>query len=304
MRSTPIACRLLISPHHSATMLVGFLSITAVLAVSDIYQVRDFGAKGDGKTDDTAAFQKALDAAAQAGGGTVQAGRGNFFFAGHLNVPAAVTLAGVWESVPAHNGLRDRGLPKPTDDGTTFLVTENAGQEEGPPFITLNHNTTLKGVVIYYPNQKADDVPDAYPWAVALRGKNPAVLQVELLNPYNGIDATQNERHLIRDVQGQPLRRGVLVDRIYDVGRIENVHFNPWWSNKAKLFQWQMEHGEAFIFGRTDWQYVFNTFCFGYNVGYRFTKTKAGWCNGNFVGLGADDCYTAVVVDDSAPYGV
>ena len=36
-----------------------------------------------------------------------------------------------------------------------------------------------------------------------------AVLAVELLNPYNGIDATRNERHLIRDVQGQPLRRGI-----------------------------------------------------------------------------------------------
>ena len=26
------------------------------------------------------------------------------------------------------------------------------------------------------------------------------------------------------------LRRGILVDAIYDIGRIENVHFNPWWS--------------------------------------------------------------------------
>ena len=259
---------------------------------------------GDGKTDDTAAFQKALNAAAQAGGGTVQAGRGNFFFAGHLNVPGAVTLEGIWKSVPAHNGIRDRGLPKPTDDGTTFLVTENAGKEDGPPFITLNHNSTLKGVVIYYPNQKPSEIPEAYPWAIAMRGKNPAVLQVELLNPYNGIDASQSERHLIRDVQGQPLRRGIFVDQIYDIGRIENVHFNPWWSMNTKLFQWQMQNGEAFIFGRTDWQYVFNTFCFGYNVGYKFVKTKSGVCNGNFLGIGADDCYTAVVVEDSAPFAL
>ncbi len=272
--------------------------------VADVYSVVDFGAKADGHSDDTAAFQKALDTAAQAGGGKVYAPRGTYFFAGHLNFPNAVSLTGVWESVPAHNGLRDANFPKPTDDGTTFLVTENRGKEDGAPFITLNHNSTLKGVVIYYPEQSDSEEPTPYPWAIAMRGKNPAVIAVELLNPYNGIDASRNERHLIRDVQGQPLRRGIFVDAIFDIGRIENVHFNPWWSHKPRLFEWQQANGEAFIIGRSDWQYMFNTFCFGYNVGYRFIETKAGLCNGNFLGLGADDCFTAVVVDNCAPFAL
>lgn len=285
-------------------VVVLLLSKTILAAEPDNINVRNFGALGDGKTDDTAAFQKALDAAAKAGGGVVYAPVGNYFFAGHLNIPQAVTLAGVWQSVPAHNGIRDRGLPKPTDDGTTFLITEGAGNENAPPFITLNTNSTLKGVVLYYPQQNEDDIPKPYPWAIAMRGKNPAVLAVEMLNPYNGIDATKNERHLIRDVQGQPIRRGILVDAIYDIGRIENVHFNPWWSMKPKLFRWQMENGEAFIFGKSDWQYVYNTFCFGYNIGYKFIRTKTGQCNGNFLGIGADDCYTALVVEQCARYGL
>ena len=276
----------------------------AQTSIADTFNVRGYGAKGDGRTDDTAAFQKALDAAGQACGGIVYAPRGNYFFAGHLNVPQSVTLAGIWQSVPAHNGIRDRGLPKPTDDGTTFLVTGGAGQEEALAFITLNTNSTLKGVVLYYPEQNVDDVPKPYPWAIAMRGKNPAVLAVEMLNPYNGIDATRNERHLIRDVHGQPLRRGILVDAIFDIGRIENVHFNPWWSMQPKLFQWQMENGEAFIFGRSDWQYVSNTFCFGYKIGYKFIRSKRGVCNGNFLGIGADNCYTALVVEQCAPYGL
>jgi hypothetical protein len=291
------------------TLALLLLALMATLTTDaadrpDTFSVRDYGAKGDGKTDDTAAFQKALDACAKTGGGTVHAPRGNYLFAGTLNVPNGVTLAGIWTSVPAHNGLRDAGLPRPTDDGTTFLITAGEGKEDGPAFLTLNTNSTLKGVVLYYPRQPQDEVPKPYPWAIAMRGKNPAVLDVELLNPYNGIDATRNERHLIRNVQGQPLRRGILVDEIYDVGRIENVHFNPWWSLKPKLFEWQMTHGEAFIFGRSDWQYVLNTFCFGYKVGYRFIQSAAGVCNGNFLGIGADDCHTAVVVDQSAPFGL
>jgi hypothetical protein len=268
--------------------------------------VKYFEAVGDGQTDDTAAFQEALNAAADSETQTVFVPRGNYRFNGSLNVPDGVTLKGIWESVPAHNGIRDKGLPKPTDDGTTFLVYGGAGKPDDPAFITLNTNSTLKGVCIYYPEQKEDDVPTEYPYAVAMRGKNPAILDCELLNPYKGIDAALNERHLIRNISGQPLRLGIYVDAIYDIGRIENVHFNPWWSMKPKLFRWQMENGEAFVFGQSDWQYVLNTFAFGYNIGYRFIETKSGGgvCNGNFLGIGADDCYTALVVDQCAPYGL
>ncbi|MCY2951071.1 MAG: glycosyl hydrolase family 28-related protein [Planctomycetota bacterium] len=265
------------------------------------FDVTQYGAKGDAQSDATPAFQQALDAAAKAGGGTVYAPKGNYLFKSHLNVPNNVTLKGIWESVPAHNGIRDRGMPKPTDDGTTFLVTEGAGKEDAPPFITLNTNSTLKGVCIYYPDQDPKETPKPYPYAIAMRGKNPAVLDVELLNPFNGIDASQNERHLIRNISGQPLRRGVFVDSIYDIGRIENVHFNPWWSNSPKVREFQFNNGEAFIFARTDWQYVLNTFCFGYKVGYKFAQTRAGVCNGNFLGIGADDCQRAVLVEQSAP---
>ncbi|HVV00874.1 MAG TPA: glycosyl hydrolase family 28-related protein, partial [Verrucomicrobiae bacterium] len=207
------------------TALLVFISLLVslaggrCLARSGDLPVTGFGAKGDGKTDDTAAFQKALDAAAKAGGGTVLAPRGNYLFRGHLEIPDAVALRGIWESVPAHEGIRNPGLPGPEEDGTTFLVTENKGTEDGPAFITLHNNSTLKGVVIYYPDQDPATEPKPYPWAIAMRGKNPAVRAVELLNPYNGIDAMHNERHLIRDVQGQPLRRGILVDDIYDIGR-------------------------------------------------------------------------------------
>src|SRR5450756_1458290 len=145
--------------------LLGATLLAAAAPNPDLYSVRDFGAKGDGATDDTAAFQKALETAKQAGGGVVYAPRGNYFFAGHLDVPGAVTLKGVWEWVPSHVDLRNRDAGKPTEDGTTFLVTENQGQEAGPAFITSHDNRPHKGAVLYYPQQAPAEKPKPYPWA-------------------------------------------------------------------------------------------------------------------------------------------
>ncbi len=269
------------------------------------YNVRDFGAVGDGQKDDTASFQAALDTAGAAGGGIVLAPRGTYLIAGRLKVPMAVTLRGIFSSVPAHAGIRDKGHQPRPEYGTTLLAVAGEGSENGPPFIELTTNATLQGVVIHYPRQAADQSPKPYPYTIAMRGNNPAVLDVELLNPYNAIDASRNQRHLIRNVHGQPLRRGIYVDHIYDIGRIENVHWNPWWSMSEPVMKFMAEQGEAFVFGRTDWQYVLNTFCFGYRFGYRFIRTPSGVCNGNFLGIGADDCReAAIIVEESAPMGL
>jgi hypothetical protein len=266
--------------------------------------VRKYGARGDASTDDTSAFQRALDVAHHDGGGTVYAPPGRYLFRGTLMMPEGVTLRGSFSWVPSHNGIRDNGQPKPGDDGTAFFVDSSRGSEDGTPFLTLNTNSSVCGLSVYYPEQRTDAEPIPYPWTIAMRGKNPAVFDVELLNPYQGIDASQNERHNICNVTGQPLRRGVWVDAIYDIGRIENVHFNPWWNSHSPVYQWQTRNGEAFIFGRSDWEYVLNTFCFGYRVGYKFMETSTGGCNGNFLGIGADDCNRAILVEQAAPYGL
>ena len=256
------------------------LIATAFLAAAapnpDLYSVRDFGAKGDGQTDDTAAFQKALDAAAEAGGGMVYAPRGNYFFAGHLNVPAAVTLRGIWESVPSHNGLRDRGSAKPTDDGTTFLVTEEPGARPGRPSSRSTPTARSRASCSITRSRTRTTCPSPIPTPSPCAAKTRRCSTWNCSTPTTGSTPRHNERHLIRNVQGQPLRRGVFVDAIYDIGRIENVHFNPWWSNRPKLMPWQMANGEAFILARSDWQYMLNTFCFGYNVGYKFIQSRAG----------------------------
>lgn len=106
-----------------------------------------------------------------------------------------------------------------------------------------------------------------------------------MINSYNGIriGPENNVRHRIRSVVGCVLRRGIFVDFCTDIGRIENVQFHcRWWSAREVGGDWKPVHEymwrnlEAFIFGRTDWEYVANTFVYPVNIGYRWwSRTRA-----------------------------
>ncbi len=283
---------------RAQSLLLGALvGLTASVSAAD-WSVKDYGAVGEGVADDTASFQAALDAAGAAGGGIVVAPRGNYLIATHLSIPAEVTLEGVFSGPTAWTQTL----------GATLLAVEGEGSEEGPPFISLGRNSTVKGLTVYYPKQDDPKNIRPYPWCIACRGAdNSSIVDCLLVNPYNGVDfGTHNSgRHYIRNLYGQPLRRGIYVNQCYDVGRIENVHFWPFWNWSEPAFQqWLAANGEAFIFGRTDWEYVLNTFAFGYGVGYRFIATDTGACNGNFVGIGSDASGIAVLVEQCQAMGL
>lgn len=271
------------------------LLIAACAVANAQTNVRDYGAKGDGVTDDTAAFTAAMAAVGDKGG-TVSVPVGNYLIKTHIRIPDRVTLEGIWKIPTAFTQMQ----------GSTLLAVEGEGSEEGPAFITIGMNATLKGITVYYPNQKFDDIKK-YPWCVANSGgDNSSIIDCLLVNPYQGVDFGTNAsgRHYIRNLYGQPLRRGIFIDKCLDIGRIENVHFWPFWNWKGPMQKWMYENSESFIFARADWEYVINTFSFGYKVGYKFIASKDGPCNGNFLGIGADATNIAVLVEDTQGAGL
>ncbi|MEK7675142.1 MAG: glycosyl hydrolase family 28-related protein [Verrucomicrobiota bacterium] len=252
--------------------------------------VRDFGAVGDGNKDDTAAFASALKAAAETGAYDVFVPRGSYLIKGQLDIPENVVLEGVFRAPTART----------QNAGSTLLAVAGAGEPSGPPFITLHQNSTLHGLTVFYPDQKQKNPPVAYPWTVRGIGDNCSLVDVLLVNPYQAVDfgTAPAGRHYIKGLYAQPLYRGLFIDQCFDVGRVEDVHFWPFWGGwDAALYEFVREEGIAFIIGRTDWEYLFNCFCIGYRVGYQFIQTKAGAPNCVLTQCGSDIGPTAVRVE-------
>lgn len=252
------------------------------------------GIRADGVTDDTVALQKALDAAA-ATGATVQLPAAKYLVGGSLTIPRGVSLEGV------HDSPR---WPSPLA-GTVLLATGGRDKEDGPAFFELGSGSMVRGLTVYYPEQKATEI-HPYPWTFHLQGLDNTVENVTLVNSYNGIKVGPevNGRHRIRSVVGCALRRGIFVDRTTDIGRIENIqwHCDIWTAkeiggNRPAVYEYMWKNLEAFIFGRTDWEYVTNTFVFPVKTGYRFIRTPSGACNGQFSGIGADAAQRCVSVE-------
>jgi len=104
---------------------------------SDTVTVRDFGAKGDGTTDDTAAFAKAIAAHDR-----VFVPNGQYLLSGTLRLRAKTHLFGLSRSFVSVGGGRYRSSggepgPSPENDAFTLETVDDAEAEPGLSFLTL-----------------------------------------------------------------------------------------------------------------------------------------------------------------------
>ena len=264
--------------------------------LADAVNARALGAKADGKTDATAALQSALEAA-RTQGPVCFVPPGHYRIDGALTVPPGVTLCGASGGVPHSEH----------PIGTVLLAYGGRGRPDADPLVTLKPNAVVRNLVVHYPEQTLPEVAP-YPWTVRADGELCQILDLTLTNPYQAIDVGSkwNELHLVRNVFACPLKIGVYIDQCTDIGRIENVHFNPnFWTRMAlkpaypggDLKAYLEKNLVGFKIGKTDWEFIANSFVIFPRIGFHFDDFGHGPGNAVVTQSGSDICPVAVRVD-------
>jgi hypothetical protein len=180
------------------------------------YNVQDFGAMGDGVTDDTASIQAAIAAATAANGGTVYCPAGNYLCNGVLALTDNVTLR---STVGGNTGAwaTTGGLPVRC---ATFSITNT-----GTTFITASgRNTGIRGFIFYYPNQALPTAvtPTAYPYTVTSTGGDFTMDDCTFINSYDAINI-QSGRQYLSNLHVGAIHTGINGDFMQDVTTFDNI---------------------------------------------------------------------------------
>jgi len=198
-----------------------------------------------------------------------------------------------------------RGPPRSYDVGSVLLTTFGHNQSNAGPFLTMNADSAVDGLIIHYPLQIGWPAPVPYGPTIRQAGDSPTIRNLFVSNPWWMLDlgTITGGRHVVDGVWGQPLKLGLYIDNCFDVGRVTNVHFWPFWNiSEAFWSGWTAQHATAFLLGRSDWQMFDKVFSFAYAIGWHFVGGTTG-DGGNYLitNSGSDEPGVPVLVDVAWP---
>ena len=278
MKNSCIMPTALQSVSHVVLLLVSFALFNmqffalAQTGIDDI-SVKSYGAKGNGVTDDTVAFQNAI-AAAQAG-----TNNGVYVPMGKYVISSTLTLSNL-EMVGKFAG----GWPADTMPMPTLLIHQLTA-----PALILQDGASVHGVAIDY-NAGTPTTTNAP--AISLRGEGITLSSLRIQYPYDAIttptSATPNRARFSDIFIVQPTDVGVQISKCSDF--VQFNHVEVWCSSTFST-------GPGFNFGSIAGGSFNGLLAFQCTPGiqiYTDTTPGGGTFTGNFVNCCMDACTTGL----------
>ena len=231
--------------------------------------VTDYGATGDGVTNDTAAFNLAISACPT--GGTVLVPPGRYLI-DPITLPAYKSMSGTTPG--PFDGAYD---PASVTNAPTILVNSNTG-----PAITLSgYQSSVTDLLFFYPTQvtPTSATPLAFNstiYMTAAGGHN--CRRCTFINSYVAIQVNVG-RCNITDCLIGAYSRGILIDNALDWVTISNVSNQVMWdvylglAFPQNIDAWVLNNAYALEARRIDSLQVVNFSCFGRYAGLLFADS-------------------------------
>jgi len=237
------------------------------------YMPEDFGALGDGTTDDSGAFALAF-AALGSRGGVIKLGRKSYYLASTVTMSNNSSMIGQsrapGEDRIAHD-FRSDGSVILLNSAATIIPRQNCSiinlsiirSDIGPPATTAGEATA--DIAAFAGTAITATTPSAPTWHNDLLLDN-----LMIIGFTQAILSTGNERVRCRRVFGD-CTNGISLSAVTDIAIIEDCHFWPFYTThrtfttNANL----VRTGTAYKFAAVgDWSIMTNCFAYGYAIGF------------------------------------
>ena len=252
-----------------ATRRASLAQLRSGLFLDRPVHVRDFGATGNGLTDDGPAIQAAIDALKISGGGILQFGARTYRIASPITINGVTVMlqgAGFTESPSEANG--------------TWLKIDQTGFTPFTFSGNMARGSIVRDIAIrqYHSAPSATWAPTDYDYVFRVQDCMGAVdfENILLVAVNRGLWCDNSGRMSIKRLRGQVYTRGVEVDRCYDICRLEHVHFWTFHTNDQNVLAWQQNNQDALVFRKVDGVFLDNIFVLGARSALRFSASSAG----------------------------
>jgi hypothetical protein len=248
------------------------------ILVDRAYHVRDFGAVGNGMTDDAPAIQAAVDAMNAAGGGILEFGPHTYRLASPVVVDS---VAIIFQGAGFTEGSA-------IADGTWFIVDTTGFT----PFTFTGggaRGSTVRNIAVRQTHSAAQApgwAPTDYDFVFRVQDCQGAVefKNLLLVAVNRGIWCDNSGRLNVESLRGQVFTTGIEIDRAFDTCRIQHVHFWPFFSADDDVVRWQQQNSDVIVLHRVDGIFMDDIFALGARSVLRFSSTGTGTASKFYVG--------------------